>query len=80
LESICEVMYLGKPVMMVPVQGHYEQACNALDAVQAGAGVSSESFNLTKVIDYLPNHQPIAGKFREWTDRCEELILKELLN
>jgi len=78
-ESICEAMYLGKPVMMVPVQGHYEQACNALDAVQAGAGVSSESFNLTKVIDYLPNHQPIAGRFREWADRCEELILQELL-
>ena len=26
-ESICEAMYLGKPVMMVPVEGHFEQTC-----------------------------------------------------
>ncbi len=78
-ESICEAMYLGKPVMMVPVQGHYEQACNALDAVQAGAGVSSDSFNLSKVIDYLPHHQQIKNEFRAWANQCDELMLKELV-
>lgn len=77
-ESICEAMYLGKPVMMVPVQGHYEQMCNALDARKAGAGISSTSFDLSLVIDYLPHHQPVADQFRAWADQCEELVLKEL--
>lgn len=77
-ESICEAMYLGKPVMMVPVQGHYEQACNALDAMQAGAGISSGTFDLSKVIDYLPRHEPITTEFRSWADSCKEFILREL--
>lgn len=37
-ESICEAMYLGKPVLMVPA--HIEQDCNAHDAMRAGAGLS----------------------------------------
>jgi uncharacterized protein (TIGR00661 family) len=48
-ESICEAMYLGKPVMVIPVQGQYEQACNALDTVHSGAGISSEDFDFAKL-------------------------------
>ncbi len=77
-ESICEAMYLGKPVMMVPVTGHYEQECNALDAVKAGAGISATSFNLSEVIEYLPHHKSGAEAFRNWTNQCEEIILREL--
>lgn len=44
-ESVCEAMYLGKPLMMVPA--HIEQECNAYDAMQSGAGISDDSFNLT---------------------------------
>lgn len=36
-ESICEAMYLGKPVLMVPA--HIEQDCNAYDAYRSGAGI-----------------------------------------
>lgn len=39
-ESICEAMYLGKPVLMVPA--HIEQDCNAYDAMKAGAGIISD--------------------------------------
>lgn len=38
-ESVCEAMYLGKPVLMVPIHGHYEQFCNSRDAYKAGAGI-----------------------------------------
>ena len=38
-ESVCEAMYLGKPVLMVPVKGHFEQFCNSRDAFKAGAGI-----------------------------------------
>jgi len=47
-ESVCEAMYLGKPVMMIPVSGQYEQACNALDAEASGAGIASETFDFGK--------------------------------
>lgn len=46
-ESICEAMYLGKPLLMVP--SHVEQKCNAFDATegfrfsQAAASLSSGS-------------------------------------
>jgi len=77
-ESICEAMYLGKPVMAVPVRGHFEQACNALDAVKAGAGIRSDSFDLSKVIAYLPGHQSVTATFKAWADRAEEVIVREL--
>jgi uncharacterized protein (TIGR00661 family) len=55
-ETVCEAMYLNKPVMMIPVQGHYEQSCNARDAFKAGAGIYNETFRLNKFLDYIPFH------------------------
>ena len=43
-ESVCEAMYLNKPVLMVPT--HIEQACNAYDASLSGAGVVADCFDL----------------------------------
>jgi uncharacterized protein (TIGR00661 family) len=77
-ESVCEAMYLGKPVMMMPVHGHYEQACNALDAVKSGAGVSSTTFDLSILLDYLPKHKDTGEHFRLWCDRAEGIFLTNL--
>lgn len=77
-ESVCEAMYLGKPVMMMPVHGHYEQACNALDAVKSGAGVSSTTFDLRILHDYIPKHQDVGESFRNWCDRAEGIFLENL--
>jgi uncharacterized protein (TIGR00661 family) len=77
-ESICEAMYLGKPIMMVPVAGHYEQACNAEDAKLSGAGISAATFDLNLLLIYLPTHKDISVTFRGWADMAEMLILKEL--
>ena len=41
-ESVCEAMYLGNPVIMVPVAGQYEQACYALYGEYSGAGLASD--------------------------------------
>ena len=49
-ESICEAMYLGKPVLMVPA--HIEQDCNAHDAMRAGAGTISDSFDLKPLLRF----------------------------
>ena len=77
-ESVCEAMYLEKPVMMVPVEGHYEQACNALDATKAGAGMWEKSFDLKKFLDYLPTHEGNSEELREWVDRAEAIYMVKL--
>ena len=77
-ESVCEAMYLGKPVMMVPVPNHFEQECNALDGVISGAGVTSKTFDLSVLQDYLPKHQDQSPKFREWYLRGENMFVREI--
>lgn len=74
-ESICEAMYLGKPIMMVPTYGHFEQACNALDASIAGAGFKSDTFDLTALQDYIPKHKDISVEFRNWADSAKSRFL-----
>jgi len=78
-ESVCEAMYLNKPVMLVPVDGHYEQACNAVDAVKAGAGVSAHSFDLEIFLDYLPNHTKGGKIFKSWCERAEQIIIRNFV-
>lgn len=77
-ESICEAMYLAKPILMVPVAGHYEQACNALDAVAAGAGITANSFDLSPLIDYLPEHVDKSEEFRAWANSAKKVYLQAL--
>jgi uncharacterized protein (TIGR00661 family) len=74
-ESICEAMYLGKPIMMVPSFGHFEQACNALDGTIAGAGIQSATFNLSSLKNYIPHHKDISIEFRKWADSSKEKFL-----
>lgn len=75
-ESVCEAMYLGKPIMMVPVPNHIEQQINAWDGQRAGAGIADTEFNFSKFIDYLPVHQNISDKFKVWQGQTDELFLK----
>ena len=74
-ESICEAMYLGKPVLMVPA--HIEQDCNAYDAMIAGAGIIGDSFELESLLrfagKYIPNRD-----FIYWARSCERRIILEL--
>lgn len=77
-ESVCEAMYLGKPTMMIPVPKHYEQACNALDAKRAGAGISGIKFDLTAFLDYIPHYQNISSDFQTWHSRSSFIFLREV--
>ncbi len=43
-ESMCEAAYLGKPMVLVPVEGHFEQLCNATDAAAHGIATHAGSF------------------------------------
>lgn len=43
-ESMCEAAYLGKPMVLVPVEGHFEQLCNATDAAAHGIATHARTF------------------------------------
>ena len=77
-ESICEALYLSKPVMMVPVKGQYEQFCNAVDAQRCGAGIHAHDFNITKLVNYRPFHHYDPTKYQSWANQTENLILQSL--
>lgn len=73
-ESVCEAMYLCKPVLMIPT--HIEQVCNAFDAARSGAGKMSDEFHLDALLElskqYVPNQS-----FRDWVNQGDWLILRE---
>ena len=77
-ESICEAMYFGKPVMMIPANNHYEQLCNSIDAVRAGAGIKGDTFNMSLLVNYFPKHKSIQPEFQRWVDGAEERFIKLL--
>ncbi len=77
-ESVCEAMYLGKPVFMVPVEGHYEQFCNSRDAAKAGAGIYDTAFNIDRFLTYIPTFDTDNRKFKEWTNQSYLLTLKHI--
>jgi len=73
-ESVCEALYMGKPVLMVPT--HIEQACNAYEAALAGAGIVSDGFDLDRLLEYIPNYQKNTN-FRDWVQQAPWYIMKE---
>jgi uncharacterized protein (TIGR00661 family) len=74
-ESVCEAMYLQKPILMVPV--HIEQECNAIDAICSNAGVTAGDFDLGLLLDFVPDYIP-NPKFRHWIQSSESVFLNEL--
>jgi uncharacterized protein (TIGR00661 family) len=77
-ESIAEAMYLQTPVQAVPVEGHYEQLCNAVDAVRAGAGVRSARFDITRLQDVLAQYPEGGAQFRAWVRRARRRFVQEI--
>lgn len=74
-ESVCEAMYLGKPVLMVPTAGHVEQECNALDALRAGAGIRRRRFDLDALLEHADRPPKIEEGFRSWVRAAPEHLL-----
>ncbi|MEI8087143.1 MAG: glycosyltransferase family protein [Paludibacter sp.] len=74
-ESVCEAMYMQKPVMMVPT--HIEQECNVMDAIRSGAGVAASEFDLDMLLEYVPTYKK-TREFQYWTRTAESLFMYEL--
>ncbi|MEM6646465.1 MAG: glycosyltransferase family protein [Bacteroidota bacterium] len=77
-ESVSEAMYLGKPVLMVPVAGHFEQQCNAIDAQHQHAGLYSPTFDLDRLHDLSPRHTDHVQRFRDWVHEGEPRFIETL--
>ncbi|WP_263819071.1 glycosyltransferase family protein [Salinibacter sp.] len=77
-ESIAEAMYLGTPVQVVPVEGHYEQRCNAVDAVRAGAGVRSTQFDIGHLRAALARGSTPEARFQAWVRQGRHRFVREL--
>jgi uncharacterized protein (TIGR00661 family) len=81
-ESVCEAMYLGKPVLMVPVKGHFEQFCNSRDGHYAGAGIYDSNFNIDKLVNYITastGERESNAAYKRWVDNGKEKIYNELV-
>jgi len=74
-ESVCEAMYLQKPVLMVPT--HIEQECNVIDAMNSNAGVTDNQFNLYALLEFIPKYNRTL-EFRYWVHTAESVFLYEL--
>ena len=74
-ESVCEAMYMGKPVMMVPT--HIEQECNAFESATSGAGIVAHEFDLQKLLDFIPAYKENPD-FKIWAQSAEAHIMKAI--
>jgi len=76
-ESVCEAYYLGKPLLAVPVGGHFDQAFNAADIRRVGMGMTGSFQDLDDFWDDPPT--PPAARvqaFRRWVGRAPELLVR----
>ena len=77
-ESVCEAMYLGKPILSVPVKGHVEQYWNALDLAAFGGGLYDTEFNIERLFEVKPIDADLLKTFRGWVDRAPALYLSAI--
>jgi len=77
-ESIAESMYLRKPVLCVPVKGHYEQFCNSRDVVRAEAGGFSDTFEPEGIPRILERYEE-NEKFILWYRSRKHALIQDIL-
>ncbi len=77
-ESVAEALYLGTPVQVVPVDGHFEQLCNAFDTVRARAGIRSTHFDLSQLQAFLPHYDANTSGFRKWLQRSRAQFVNQI--
>lgn len=75
-ESVCEALYLAKPLMLIPA--HIEQEVNAADAQAYAACLVSRSFDLSRLLSQADKQTPVAEAFRTWVGEAESRFLSAL--
>lgn len=86
-ESVCEAFWLGKPALVIPVEGHFEQRFNAGDAVRAGAARAGDwddldefwrSATATETATATSPDRRRVDDFRRWVASAGERIVGEI--
>ena len=77
-ESVSEALFLGKPVLAVPVEGHYEQLCNAYEIERMGCGIRSDTFDMNLLTKFIGQYDATRDDFRKWVLGAEERVLSIL--
>jgi len=72
-ETVCEAVYLGKTCLVVPVEGHFEQFCNARDAEAIGVA-SAAWFDLDKARSLMDETSGVNQAFKAWVASCPSMI------
>ena len=72
-ESVSEAAYLGKQVLMIPVENHFEQFLNARDAERTGIGLADTTFRLSRLLEPVRNE--VTAAFRDWVDQAEAIAM-----
>ena len=73
-ESVSEGAYLGKPLLLIPVENHLEQYLNACDAERAELGLQDTAFHLSRLL--APPKGEAIAKFRAWVDQAEAVAMR----
>lgn len=77
-EAVAEAMFLGKPVLMVPVKNHFEQQLNAKLFSDFGAAVSRDSFNTVELSIFAGTYKADEN-FKKWVLRGSSIIPCEIM-
>lgn len=68
-ETVAEAAWLGKPVFMVPVEGHLEQHLNAIEGQRLGLGLADRRFALDRLGELPP--PAVRPAFQAWVGQAE---------
>lgn len=77
-ETVCEALLLGKPLLMVPVEGHQEQLSNALDAERLGLAAWSTGYDVGRVLSQPPAPAAFRDAFRQRVSAMRGILNAEL--
>ncbi len=79
-ETLAEALYLGKPLMLNPLNRHFEQYCNVIDGTKMGAAIQTSDMNLDRLINFIPQYNFDATEYRSWVSQAEEMYVREVEN
>ncbi len=77
-ESVCEAKYLNKPALLIPIENHYEQECNAFDAEKIAAGKYSHNFNFINFLLYKDKYDSDNLEYVKWVNSYKSKLIYRL--
>ncbi len=78
-EGPSEALYLGKKLMVMPMQKQYEQLCNAIALAQMGVRTSSgiTKKSATEILDWIKNDNPVKVNYNDHTAQIVRSVVSQ---